>query len=108
MLQSQWQVLSLEHGTGPALSVTGDVSGLTPDRPGRLELRVANDGDATATIHQVTTAVTSSVTDCSLSVATWRGTAQVAAGGAVSRVVTVRVVGPGCVGASWKLAYTVS
>jgi hypothetical protein len=108
MLQGQVMTLSQERRAGPELHVTGDVTGLEPGHPGSLLLTVANDGDVAATIHQITTAVMSSVGGCSLSVATWRGTANVAAGGAVTRSVTVRVVGPRCVGASWKLAYNVS
>ena len=106
MLQNQ--VFALAQSTGPALSVTGDISGLSTEHLGRLVLTVHNDGDATTVVHHLTTTVPMPVRGCQLSVAPWTGTMTVAAGGTATQALVVRLSGSRCAGAHWSLEYAVT
>lgn len=101
----QHQVFALAQSHGPALSVTGDVTGLSTGQLGRLALTVHNEGDAPAAVRRITTSVREQRTGCTLSVAPWSGAMDVPAGGAVTRDVVVRISGHRCAGARWTLEY---
>jgi hypothetical protein len=106
MLQGQVLNLAQARAAGPELSVTGDVTGLSPDHPGRLVLTVHNAGDTAAVVHRLSTSVRSANSGCTLTVAPWRGTLAVPAGGAASQAVAVQVAGARCGGAHWTLDYS--
>ena len=108
MIQNQVLVLAHVEVRGPALSVRGDVSGLSAGHLGRLVLTVRNDGDAPTTVRHLTTVVRQQIEGCSLTVAPWSGVMELAAGGASSQAVVVRVSGRGCDGSRWALDYTAS
>jgi hypothetical protein len=105
MLQQQLRLTSVVERR-PVLSVTGDVSGLLPGRPGRLVLTVHNGGTSAAVVHRLTTSVRSQAPGCTLTVGTWGGSLTVPAGGAVSRAVVVQAAGARCASAAWDLDYT--
>ena len=108
MLQNQVVSLSQANDSGPVLTVTGNVTGLEPGRPGRLLLTVHNSGDAAAVISHLRTDVANASLGCTLTVRPWSGTADIAAGGSVEEAVAVVAEGSRCAGAAWSLRYTVS
>ncbi|MGB8651000.1 MAG: hypothetical protein WCD35_10105 [Mycobacteriales bacterium] len=101
----QGQVPVLTARKGPELSVSGDVTQLSPGHAGRLVLTVRNDGDAAAVVRRLSTRIPEPVAGCRLVVAPWTGEVTVPPGGNVQRAVTVTASGPGCRGASWRLEY---
>ena len=108
MVQNQVVALAQVDAGGPALSVHGDVSGLSVGQLGRLVLTVRNDGDAPTTVRHLTTVVRQQIQGCTLSVAPWSGAMDLPAGGAGTQAVAVRVSGRGCDGGKWALDYTAS
>lgn len=108
MIQNHVVALAQVDLRGPALSVRGDVRGLSVGQLGRLVLTVRNDGDAPTTVRHLTTFVRQQREGCSLSVAPWSGVMELAAGGAGSQAVAVRVSGRRCEGVKWALDYTAS
>ncbi len=102
----QNQMLVLSTSEGPALSVSGDISGLSPDRPGRLLLTVRNDGGAATVVGHLSAVPEKQVAGCTIAIAPWAGRLPVAAGGSAEQTLTVRVSGPRCGGVSWALTYT--
>ena len=104
----QGQVLNLAQAraAGPELTVTGGVTGLSPDRPGQLVLTVHNSGDAEAVVRHLTTTVRSQTAGCTLTVAAWAGSMTVPAAGSGSQAVAVQVTGGRCSGARWDLDYS--
>jgi hypothetical protein len=95
----------------PSLTITGDIDGLVPGRPGELVLTLHNADASAAVVRGLSAAVTTGSAGCpasALAIEPWRGRVVVPAHDTATVPLAVRLSAPAgtCGGATWTLTYT--